>query len=144
MSDCCSTQCETNHGPAKLDCPACDNKSLKVSHKTMLQHIQSPWQHSLSDRQFYFCNSPACDVVYFSDDGVSFDKSDIRVKIGVKEEDNDALICFCFGVNKTQAATDKQIKEFVMRQTKQALCACETANPSGRCCLKDFAKFKQP
>jgi hypothetical protein len=28
----------------------------------------------------------------------------------------------------------------VMAQTKAGLCSCDTSNPSGRCCLKDFPK----
>ena len=69
-------------------------------------------------------------------------KADIRTRIGIKEQDDKALICFCFGVSKAVAATNKSVKDFVVKQTKQSSCACETSNPSGRCCLKDFPKFK--
>lgn len=109
----------------------------------MLQHIKSPWLHSLTNKQaFFYCNSALCGVVYFSPDGTTFKKSDIRVEIGVKEQKDSALICFCFGVSKAQATSDKKIKEFVANQTRLSLCACDISNPSGRCCLKDFPKYK--
>jgi len=35
------------------------------------------------------------------------------------------------------------IKAFVIQQTKEGLCACESRNPSGRCCLADFRRLEQ-
>ncbi|MDH5516258.1 MAG: hypothetical protein OEY36_00390 [Gammaproteobacteria bacterium] len=147
MSDCCSTQNQTmpepKHKSDKQLCPVCANKCLSVEIKTMLQHIKSPWQYSLTGQQpFFYCSSALCDVVYFSTDGTAINKPDIRQEIGVKEKNDNALICFCFGVTKAQAASDKKIKEFVVNQTRLSLCACDTSNPSGRCCLKDFPTFK--
>ena len=118
-------------------CPACAHKGTKVGLKTMLQHIKQPWSYVFDDMQYYFCSRPSCDVIYFSD-GKIFRKVDIRTAVGIKEASDDALICFCFGVSKADVKKDKSIKDFVITQTKQAMCACETANPSGRCCLKDF------
>ena len=36
-----------------------------------------------------------------------------------------------------------EIVEFVKRETKSKSCACETRNPSGRCCLSDFKTITQ-
>jgi len=107
----------------------------------MLQHIKDVWRYNFSSEQYYFCRSKDCDVVYFTGGGEKLNKTDIRTSIGIKEEDDCALICYCFGVSKAAAATDKLAREFVVKQTKESTCACETANPSGRCCLKDFPKI---
>jgi hypothetical protein len=107
----------------------------------MLHHIKQPWSHKLSDQQYY-CGNPSCDVVYLSEDTTIIKKSGIRTSIGVKEQSGDALICFCFGVSKAEAASNEDVKNFVIKQTKESMCSCDTANPSGRCCLKDFPKFK--
>lgn len=60
--------------------------------------------------------------------------------IGVKEASDDTLLCYCFGVSKKDFQSDLAIREFVVGQTKAGLCSCETSNPSGRCCLKNFPK----
>jgi len=39
--------------------------------------------------------------------------------------------------------TAEAIKAFVVQQTKEKLCACESRNPSGRCCLADFKRMEK-
>ena len=48
------------------------------------------------------------------------------------------MLCYCFGVSRADFDRNPGTKDFVTAQTKAGLCACETSNPSGRCCLKDF------
>lgn len=142
MSDCCGSTCESKPKTLKCECPACGQVALDVSTRAMLQHIKDVWRYDISDEQYYFCRTEDCDVVYFTENDETISKTDIRTRIGIKEQEDSELICYCFGVNKAVAATDKKAKEFVVKQTKDSICACETANPSGRCCLKDFPKFK--
>ena len=137
MSDCCSSSCDTKVQPNKLDCPACGEKCLSVSRKAMLQHIKQPWTYKFADTPYYYCGNPDCDAVYFSATNKIIHQTEIRTP----KKDND-LICFCFGVTRSEATINKGIKDFVIQQTKHSMCSCETANPSGRCCLKDFPKFK--
>jgi len=148
MSDCCTSSCESKPKTLKCKCPACNQVALDVSTRTMLQHIKNVWQWDyingdLSDEQYYFCGTEDCELVYFTENGETLSKADIRTRIGIKEQDDSALICYCFGVNKAVAASDKEAKTFVVKQTRESTCACETANPSGRCCLKDFLRFKE-
>lgn len=140
MTECCSSQCEDKPKNAKLDCPACGQKCLNVPIKTMLHHIKKPWIHMPAEQKYYYCSKPSCDVVYFAERSTAITKSDIRTRIGVKEQSDDALICFCFGVSKKEATLNANVKDFVIQQTKASMCSCETTNPSGRCCLKDFPK----
>jgi len=65
----------------------------------------------------------------------------MRTPVGVKEASADTLLCYCFGVSKQDFQTDPATREFVVAQTKAGLCSCDTRNPSGRCCLKDFPKL---
>jgi len=50
------------------------------------------------------------------------------------------MLCYCFGVSSADFERNPATRDFVMAQTKANLCSCETSNPSGRCCLKDFPK----
>jgi hypothetical protein len=142
MSDCCAPTCQSENKPAtqKIECPTCQQLAVSVSKRTMMQHIKDVWDYRFSDEPYYFCHTPDCDVVYFTESGESLRKDAVRTRIGIKEQDDSALICYCFGVSKAVAATNKAAKEFVIKQTRESSCACETTNPSGRCCLKDFPK----
>jgi len=142
MPDCCSSENEENISVTKHECPTCRQKSLAVSKRTILHHVRQSWFQKLSGQQYFYCRSSECDIVYFSMDSQVITKSDVRTEIGIKEESKSALICYCFGVNKAEAMVNKDAKDFVVKMTKESMCSCDTANPSGRCCLRDFPKFK--
>ncbi len=143
MAGCCSGEnsCSaTTDAPRKSVCPQNSRQYLQVEHITLLQHLRNPWQYILHDEeQFYFCDDPDCDVVYFNLTGKTITQAELRTKVGIKSRDDRALSCYCFGVTHQQAR-DPGIKQFVVEQTKKKNCACDIRNPSGRCCLKDFPK----
>ena len=147
MSDCCSTSIsssnsETNteiKNPKKHSCPVNGKQYSEVSPTTILHHLNEPWNWTAKQQGYYFCTDPDCDVVYFGEDDSLILKSELRTKVGLKELNDEALVCYCFGVTKSQA-TDERIKDFVIKSTKEKTCACTTRNPSGKCCLKDFPK----
>ena len=144
MSDCCNVDNEgdpdTRPKTANSNCPECGQRCHAVSLKTVLHHVKQIWTSKLSDQQYFYCHAPECNIVYFATATSTITKAEIRTLIGRQEESADALICFCFGVSNAEAANNKDIKAFVIKQTKASLCSCATANPSGRCCLKDFPK----
>lgn len=112
----------------------------EVSAHTILHHLKQPelWQER--GRRYFFCDDPGCDVVYFGDDGSVILKSQLRTTVGVKEAGDDSPLCYCFDITRAAALADPALKDSVVEKTRQGLCSCETSNPSGRCCLKDFPK----
>ena len=146
MSNCCgSTNSENMRGnqntsPRKFTCPVNSQQYIEVSVKTILQHIKSPWQHNLDEQKYYFCDDQNCEVVYFGINGSVINKSELRTRVGKKEKSDNELICYCFGVSKSLARKNPEIKTYVTQQTKEHNCSCDVKNPSGRCCLKDFPK----
>ena len=139
MSDCCSVSCGTKQH-RKQRCPVSGGECSGVSTKTMLHHIWMPWAWAEKSQEYYFCEDPNCDVVYFGEDGSAFTKAELRTPIGVKEAAEDAPLCYCFGISKADFAKNPSLRDFVIEKTKNGLCSCETSNPSGRCCLKDFPR----
>jgi hypothetical protein len=138
MADCCSsTDYETSH-PKKYRCPVNGKECSEVSARTIAHHIRDSWKWIGKAGRYFFCDDPACAVVYFGDDGTIILKSQLRTRVGVKDASDDALLCYCFGVTKADALNDSGIRDYVVTQTKHGLCSCGTSNPSGRCCLKDF------
>lgn len=137
MSDCCSPS--TPH-TKKHRCPHNGIEYAEVSARTIAHHIRQSWSWQDLGRRYFFCDDPDCDVVYFGDDDSVILKSQLRTRVGVKEAGDDALLCYCFGISRADALGDPAIRDYVVEKTRQGLCSCETSNPSGRCCLKDFPK----
>lgn len=139
MADCCipPAQDPAAH-PRKHPCPGNRVEGSAVSARTIAHHLKHPWQWQDSGAHYYFCADPACDIVYFGDDGSVIRKAQLRGVVGVKESTDSAPLCYCFGVSKADARANPAIRDYVVQQTKRGLCSCDTSNPSGRCCLKDF------
>ncbi len=121
----------------------CHNKSSIVPITTIIKHIKKSWQCDKINNdpiahQYYFCNTPDCNVVYFDDANTTIKQLELRTQLGIKDQSGESLICYCFGVTKNEAIKNPAIKEFVIKQTKEKVCACDHFNPSGKCCLKDF------
>lgn len=140
MSSCCSSSgCNSKH-PKKYRCPVNSREYAEVSVRTIAHHIKESWGWVPTAKCYYFCDDPECDVVYFGDDDSVILKSQLRTRVGVKEQTGDDLLCYCFGVSKADFERNPATKDFVMAQTKAGVCSCDSSNPSGRCCLKDFPK----
>lgn len=140
MTSCCtSASCDAIHSN-KHRCPVNGQAYSEVPARTIAHHILDSWHWQQTANEYFFCDDPSCDVVYFGDDGSTIVKSQLRIPVGVKETAADTLLCYCFGVSKKDFQTDPTTRDFVIAQTKADLCSCETSNPSGRCCLKDFPK----
>lgn len=139
---CCSSS--SNKSSKHHKCPRSGTKSLQVLYSTVLQHIKKPWNqkcYNLNESTYYFCTDPDCEVVYFSENNSVINQSELRTLVGIKEPNNiDSMACYCFDITLAEANEDKKLKQFVVDKTKNNLCACESQNPSGRCCLKDFPK----
>lgn len=140
MSDCCSTSCHSSQVPKRHKCPANGIEYGQVPSLTIKHQIKSPWSWSPTEQGYYFCTDPDCPVVYFGEDDSIIEKQDLRSEIGVKTDSANALICYCYGVTKSQAKADPRILNFVIEETRLHQCACEAKNPSGKCCLSEFPK----
>ena len=140
MIDCCVSKKSDCDPPKKHRCPINGKEYSSVGYKTILHHLSEPWNNTLIKQGYYFCSDENCDVVYFGQDNTLISKSELRTNVGVKEKAPERMVCYCFGVSYAAAENDGRVVEFVKEKTKQSLCSCETSNPSGRCCLKDFPR----
>lgn len=142
----CSCCDSTNKPPQRLACPVCQQSAEAVSTTTLLHQLTTPWRQSLSGRQYYFCQHPGCELVYFDSEGSRFDSEALRQPVGQKSTDESRKICYCFDIRHSdlaEAEAAKQCRDFVIEKTRSKLCSCETHNPSGCCCLRDFPKQKE-
>lgn len=140
MSDCCSSSCRSDTSIRKRVCPVNGIEYKQVSFRTVIHHLEKPWKWEHPNQDYYFCDDPECNVVYFGDDNSLINKDELRTVVGIKENSEDSTICYCFGVSQGDAIHDQTIKDYVVLQTTEKMCDCEIRNPSGKCCLKDFPK----
>ena len=143
MTSCCSTSDNNKTPTGKHRCPVDGETCGQVSILTILHHLKAPWSWHAKQQNYFFCDAPDCEVIYFGEDSSVIYKSDLRTLVGVKENSVDAPLCYCFGVSKADATQTPAAKAFVVQQTKTKQCACETRNPSGQCCLKDFPEQRK-
>lgn len=146
MSECCSVNPQAA-APLVKDCRECGNRSKRVdiqTVKSLVRHL--PFE--MVPAQYYFCEFPSCDVVYFPFDPTTpvFHQADLLVRVGAKDESDAGLVCYCFGV--TRKAIREEIErtggctvgERIKAEVKVGNCACEVKNPSGKCCLGNVTR----
>lgn len=110
----------------------------------MLHQVQFPNNQSLPEGDYGFCSSKDCTTGYFSSSAV-IPKTQLRAF----QPGQQPMLCHCFDISESiyrsalADGTATAMKAFVVQQTKEGLCACESRNPSGRCCLANFKKMEQ-
>lgn len=91
---------------------------------------------------YRFCGVRDCPTVYFEEDGNRvFTTNDLRVIVGLKAKIDPIPVCYCFGFDESHlrdeiASTGSTtIPDRISSLIREGLCACDTRNPSGNCCL---------
>ena len=150
--DCCvpKTMVEAEQEPEtglRMKCTKCEGASRFSARKTMLLMLKPELFERIGRGQYYYCAEPDCEVVYFDEDGAEFFfKDDLRVRIGAKEREDPKPICYCFGFDESDLRGEialigrSEIPGRIVELVKAGMCACDTRNPSGACCLGEITK----
>ena len=138
MSSCCGNAQKTRTQKNRHACPVNGKEYVEVPVSTIIHHIIEPWNWNDGGESFYFCDDPDCKVVYFSASNKVITQDQLRTHVGQKDSSGMATLCYCFGVSREDYMKDPRVKAYVLDQTKKQACSCDSRNPSGRCCLKDF------
>jgi hypothetical protein len=148
MNECCSAK--PAGWPAVMSCPLSGRRSRLVDLLTVRSLVrQLPLGMPAS--AYYFCDDPACDVVYFPSNPQAprFHRADLWVRVGVKEKADPIPVCYCFGVSQSDILDEiretgrSTVAERITAEARAGNCACEAKNPSGRCCLGDVTRTVQ-
>lgn len=123
-------------------CPSSGTVGSTVDLVTVKALLTGDALRRLDGSTYRFCPAPDCDVVYFdSRAGSLFGKSDLTVRVGLKETEDPIPVCYCFGfaaadLRRDLAAWGKtDIPAIITAEIKAGHCACEVKNPQGTCCL---------
>ncbi len=142
MSECCSVNHPLPAAPGVMNCPVSGTRSKQVdllTVKSLVRHLE----FAMPATQYYFCASPGCDVVYFPSNprAPSFSRDDLLVRVGAKEPNEEATVCYCFGISRrhireeVEATGGSSVAQKIKAEIQAGRCACEVKNPSGKCCL---------
>ncbi len=127
----------------KMTCPACQAGGLPVKPVTIDALARDTVLDRLRTRAgFGYCPTADCPVAWFQPEtGEIVDKSDLTVRIGMKETTGPRPICYCFGHDavdleaEIQANGRSEIPAQIAAKCGQGLGRCEETNPQGSCCL---------
>jgi hypothetical protein len=146
MEDCC---CPAVSGGRLRPCPRCLVNGTVVELQTVKALLTERALARLAVAHHRFCSNDMCDVVYFDDEGGTFDTSDIRVPVWQKARSGGGLICYCFGETETSVRTEMErtgrsgAVQRVRAHIAARRCACDIRNPRGSCCLGDLTAAVQ-
>lgn len=147
--NCCPTEIINDGGQqAETDetssacCQDCQGQSRAVSRKTVLLMLKPHLLEQAMTGTYSFCKGPDCPVVYFQEQGTQrFTTDDLRVTVGVKARVDPIPLCYCFGFDESHIRDEisrtsrSTILDRISKLIREGLCACETRNPAGVCCL---------
>ena len=140
MTECCEPKRET-----KAACAECKKKGRLAQRITLESLLKKP--SKIQDEPYWFCQTPDCPVVYFSLNGNTvFHKSDLKVRVGIKEKEDPIPLCYCFGWdrqriwNEIKHTGKSTAVESITKEVQAGNCFCERSNPQGTCCLGNVSK----
>lgn len=134
--------CTSDELPETDRCESCKSKGRPVSRKTVLLMLKPDLLDRAMHGSYSFCSERDCSIVYFEDEGREhFTVDDLRIRVGVKVKDDPIPVCYCFGFDERHIRDEiartgsTTIPDRVSSLIREGLCACESRNPSGACCL---------
>lgn len=122
-------------------CPVAGKPGKRVSPVTLRNLIRDERLPEVEGREWFYCDLPDCDVVYFAADGRSLLTDALKVRVGVKEKSPPHTVCYCFGHTvesirkEVERSGQSSVVASIAAKVKAGECSCETMNPKGSCCL---------
>ena len=133
--------------PVVRRCADCGGQSRAVSRKTVLLMLKPDLLEQAMTGTYSFCTARDCPVVYFDEQSSRrFTTDDLRVTVGVKASADPIPLCYCFGFDESHIRDEISLRgtttipERISTFIREGLCACESRNPAGVCCLGEVNK----
>ena len=111
------------------ECSLCAAVGQAVPLNLVRLQLSRPWQRDLEGRQFNFCETTDCPVVYFTVDGDTFTVDDVRHAPAYKTGQARDQLCFCFNVTG-EDVTISDPSLYIRERVRRGECACNVLNPS--------------
>jgi len=140
---------EIGRGGQPAACPGCGAGGVPVGRETIERMLVPGRRQGIGPGPWAFCESPDCDVVYF--DGVDgrLLRSELSVRVGIKEKDPPRPVCYCFGhtieeiEDEIRRTGRSRVADRIRERMKSEGCACERKSPRGSCCLSTVERISR-
>ncbi|KAI9129924.1 putative iron-sulfur cluster-binding metallochaperone [Acaryochloris sp. CCMEE 5410] len=140
MSQCCCPPSSSTK--TSFTCPQGNCRGKPIQLITLKSLLKPAALERLEPRSDYrFCDTPACPVVYFSNQGSAYTVQDLKVSVFQKDNRDDVPVCYCFGWTRQRIQSEMewsenpQVVKIITAHIKTKRCGCEVNNPQGSCCL---------
>jgi hypothetical protein len=124
-------------------CPVAGKAGKPVPLVTPRNLVLPEHAANVEGREWFFCDQPDCDIVYFTRDGRTLDKNALKVRVGLKDKEAPRPVCYCFGhtvesiVEEIVRTGRSTVPPSIKKRVEANECSCEVLNPKGTCCLGD-------
>ncbi|MEJ5292114.1 MAG: (2Fe-2S)-binding protein [Candidatus Methanosuratincola sp.] len=129
-------------------CPSCRKKGLGVEKIVVINHSrESTWP--IEDADWYLCEQPGCDVVYFTKAGGRvLKRGDVKTRVALKETTSPRPLCYCKMVTEEDVVRAIEHGARTLAEVREATGIggggfCALVNPGGSCCSRNYVPFIQ-
>jgi len=140
MSDCCTENPNQTQFHIEKFCPKNGSKGKSIQIITLKSLLKPEALKQLNPKVNYrFCSHSDCSVVYYSEEGQTFEIENLKVPVFQKNSDQTVPACYCFGWTRQrirEEGNDRAVAE-ITNHIQAKRCGCEVNNPQGSCCLKN-------
>lgn len=126
---------------ASLCCPSCQKEGRSVRQVTLESLLRCEYLDQIADEHYFVCTGIGCPIVYFNQQGHTFDEATLKIPFGLKGTSKPVTVCYCFAfaaedIHEEIARTGQTtVLDQIQMRMKEEGCRCESQNPTGRCCL---------
>ena len=124
-------------------CPKCGAAGVSVPWITVEHQVTQEKRRMLAASSC-FCMTPGCEVAYF--DAMESFVLTLDLVQPVYPKDASAPLCPCFGLTRHDVEDDVDEPvpvriRALLAKSKSPAAHCETASPTGRCCLPEVQRY---
>ena len=130
-------------GEFQAVCPVNGRRGVPVRSKTVKALLKEVAPRRFEGGYHGFCEDPTCAIVYDSDTGSMYTRTDIREPVWQKVPAGNRKLCYCFDENERDMQCELERSGVCMAAARvrdhiaAGRCACDIRNPEGSCCLAD-------
>lgn len=128
-------------------CPRCNKIGEKVFNSVFNSIVKSESLTKIDmNKQNYICFNSDCDTIYYDDNKMSIELSELKREIWFKKSAKRKIICYCNNIDKEDIRNAiknynlETWEEITSHYRKKVIEKCEKLNPTGYCCRETFNK----
>jgi copper chaperone CopZ/bacterioferritin-associated ferredoxin/CRISPR/Cas system-associated endoribonuclease Cas2 len=128
-------------------CPTCNKIGKKVFNSVFKSNVKPASLQKIDmKKQNYICYNSDCETVYYNENKMIIDHSELKREVWFKKVAKRKIICYCNNIDKEQIREAiknynfESWEDITSHYRKKVIEKCEVLNPTGYCCRDTFDK----